>query len=805
VKGNAAVVLPRRTVAGVVVALLAALVAAPVAAATRPAAPVPDGFDDAIVTQAGRIAAMKRSLGAAWPRDAAPGRLLVTYDEPGAAAAASVDPATTLLSATVARVDVVPGTERDTAADLARVPGVRAVEPVRVRKLARVPDDPDYPKQWAHALTGVEQAWDVTVGDPSVQVAVIDSGVLGTHPDLAPNIIEQVDASTGTIVARGTGVDNDPCEVGHGTLVAGVAAAVGGNLTDIAGVAWQAGIVDVTAMSPEGNGCQIFDDGVIAGIAYAVQRPGGPVDVINLSLGGTQDACPTALQAAVDDARAAGVVVVAASGNGELDLPGATSVPASCGGVISVGAVGRDGTHAGYSSTNAHVDVAAPGGDSDAGGFEGFVVTTARNGRTDVVEGTSFASPYVAGLVLLLRAANPALTPDEIEALLEQTAVDAGADGRDPEYGWGVIRADEAMAVAADAAGAAPEPDPAFPVSDEPGDLRVPPRDPSVVRIAPGTGRTEAIPQAVAVSEAIFADGAASHVVLARRDDYADALAGSALGFGFAPLLFTSNTGPLAVETQREIERVLPEGSTVYLLGGQGALPLTLDDELRALGYAPVRLAGGTREETAVVIAAEVGRVVARFGFEPLPVALLATRQNWPDAVSGGALAAFFGLPILLTPVDVLHPATEQALRDLAPELLFVLGGRAAVSDPVFTQAAAASGAETVRLAGPERAATAVAVGQEFVTIARSAGQPDPLAVAVNLRRPDGYAHVLSASPLAGRFTAVYVPVEGETGTVLPDVAVPFVDDLRTDGVLAGDRDVIAEEIGVRLEALLDS
>ncbi|HWB72305.1 MAG TPA: S8 family serine peptidase, partial [Egibacteraceae bacterium] len=719
-------------------------------------------------------------------------------------------PTSARLTPTVTRLVVANGEEDSAAAALRGLPGVVAVEPVRTRRYTAVPDDPFYPSQWAHTLAGVEAAWNHSTGSRTVRVGVLDSGVLGGHPDLADNIVEQVDASTGTVHTTGTNVDNDPCGIGHGTMVSGVLGALGDNATDVAGVNWQVSILDVSLSSPASGCGGPRDDAILAAIDHATSHPDGPVDVINLSFGTHGDACPASYQSAIDAARAAGIVVVAASGNEELDpaLAGSPSVPASCNGVISVGAVGRSGTVAGYSTTNRYVDLAAPGGDSDADGFEGQILTTSRNGRTEPTEGTSFASPYVAGLAALLGAIDATLTPDQIEALLERTAADQGVSGRDPAYGWGLVQAGEAAAAAASGAAVRPpEPDPDFPVGGD-GDGEITPPEPTMLRIAAGSGVTEAISQAAAVSQAVFAEGGAAHAVLARDDDYADALAGSALGFGLGPVLFTTSTGPLAEPTKQELQRVLAPGSPVYLLGGGAALPDTLEGELRALGYEPVRLAGAAREQTAILVADEVRRRLPELGFENLPIAILATRQNWPDAVAAGSLAAWFGIPILLTPASDLHPDTEQALRALAPSLLYGIGGTVAISDTALAQAASAAGTQgnTVRLAGPERTATAVAVASEFEAVLREVFDSQPaFAVAVNLRRADGFAHVLSATAISGAFSAVFVPVEGDAGTILTEPARQYATGLGVDGLAAGDADLIADATVAELEQLLQS
>src|SRR5690606_36101495 len=124
------------------------------------------------------------------------------------------------------------------------------------------------------------------------------------------NIVSQVDAGTGEIVAGST--DNDPCQVGHGTWVAGVVGALGNNATGVAGVNWNVSILDINTADPAVTCAGPTDAGTVAAIAHATEQG---ADVVNLSLGGPGLSCPTALQTVIDQARAAGTVVVAASGN----------------------------------------------------------------------------------------------------------------------------------------------------------------------------------------------------------------------------------------------------------------------------------------------------------------------------------------------------------------------------------------------------------------------------------------------------------------------------------------------------------
>jgi subtilisin family serine protease/putative cell wall-binding protein len=815
----------RRTVAAVVVlCLLAALPAG----AREPAGSEPTGTrdviarhaDDRLLDHGGRAQAHRplggaqahRPLRGAEVRTAEPaalaGALLVTTDSPAAARGlARAQARSQAVAARVVKVHVPPGQEAAAAARLQRQPGVVAVEPVYLRHFAATPNDPDYPRQWAHTLTGIEQAWAHSTGSAGVHVAVVDSGTQGTHPDLRGNLVAQVDVSTGSAGPERLGIDNDSCEFGHGTRVAGVVGAIGNNGINLAGVNWGVSILDLAITSQE-NGCVIPDYAVVAAIDYARQAG---VDVINLSLGAPQSFCPAGLQGAIDDARAAGIAVVAASGNFELDptLAGTPAVPASCNGVISVGAVGPSGTHAAYSTTNEYVDLAAPGGDFETDGFAGLVWLLSHDGGIVPDQGTSYASPYVAGLAALLRAIRPELSPDDLESILERTALDRGESGRDPMYGWGLVQAGPAADWAASGAPVpAPEPDPLFPVGT--GGFEQPPpepRDPELFRISAGTGSTTAVGQAVAVSQSVFPDRGAVHAVITRHDDFADALAGSTLAFGVGPMLFTSSTGPLATASRNELLRVLPQGWRVYLLGGSAALPTTLEDELRSLGYEPVRLWGRTREETAVAVAHEIRRRLPELGHQVPPVAILATRGNWPDAVAAGSIGAFFGLAVLLTPVSFLHPATEEALGTLDVQALYVVGGTAAVSDAAARAAVDAAGISpsfASRLSGPERTATAVAVADELELLyAEILQRPPGYVVGVNVRRADGFAHVLSASTITAAFAGVFVPIEGDRGTILTQPARDYVHGLRIDAVLAGDVDLVAQETGDLLLSLL--
>ena len=757
--------------------------------------------------------------------EAVPGVLLVTTRSAGGieavrgpAGRAAGGARVLRVASRVAQVTVAPGRELAAAEALADEPGIVAVEPARYRHLQRASADPLYSRQWSHQVARVEPAWDLTTGSSSVVVAVIDSGVDARQSDLRGNVREQRSFSGGISRPVSLGSDNRVCGDEHGTHVAGILGARGDDGTGVAGVSWAVSMLDYAVFRPMSGSCgssdiAASDSDIIAAIRTATLAG---ADVVNLSLGGFDRSCSTAYASVVKDARAAGVVVVAAAGNAEQDpaSAGLPFVPASCDGVISVGAVGADGQPASYSVSNEYVDLAAPGGSQRVG--EG-VLSTVGDDQHGFLVGTSMATPYISGVAALLRAREPGLTPDQVEGLLEAGVRDLGAAGRDPQSGWGLVDAGRSLSLAASGARPAPAADPGFPVSAGPPGTVGPPVSPTVdvFRIAAGNGSsTSAVPQAVAMSQEVYRQDEALHAVLARSDDFADALAGSALGLGVGPLLFSGSAGPLPAATRAELLRTLPSGAQVYLLGGTAALPRALEAELTALGLTPVRLEGRTREQTAVAVAVRLDQVLAGIrGADQVAdqrVVLLAHGGNWPDAVAAGSIASYFGLPLLVTPTASLHPSTAAELSRRRPDFVLVLGGPAAVSNATVSAARLAAGIdgsdprrEVTRVGGADRYATAVAIAKVFERVLTAGGASPGCVIAVNLLRGDGYAHVLSASTLAGALGCVVVGAEGPTGARLPTVTADYVRGFEVDGVLAGGRDVLSDAAGQQLRELL--
>jgi len=270
-----------------------------------------------------------------------------------------------------------------------------------------------------------------------------------------------------------------------------------------------------------------------------------------------------------------------------------------------------------------------------------------------------------------------------------------------------------------------------------------------------------ALDEAAEVSRREFAPDSVPWVVLARSEVFADALSGSALAGSVAPILYTPGPAPgdpdpvLHPRTRVEIDRVLPAGGIVYLLGGTGAISDTTSAELGRDGYQVRRLAGGTRVQTSLRVAEEV---VARHG-APAEV-LLARSDDWADAISGGAYAAHAGIPVLLTGRESLDPEVAAFLAGVAPGRRIALGGPGALSDAVV----AAAGAQRVH--GPERTATAVAVARELW--GRRSGSPGDAFVVAPGFAEDGWAAALARVPESARRQAPELLV-GDTGSQAVD------------------------------------
>ncbi|GBR74128.1 putative protease [Candidatus Termititenax aidoneus] len=299
-------------------------------------------------------------------------------------------------------------------------PEVAAAQPVFIYRIQATPDDKKYLNQaWYFDLINAPAGWDITTGSTAVKIAVVDSGV-APHSDLDLDTAGWRDFVTENNLSP---VDPN----GHGTIVAGLAAAIGNNDTGITGLDWNAKILPVRVMNDNGAG----DTTAIAkGIKHAADQG---ADVINMSFGGLSDSLDNALEKACDYAHSKGSILVAAAGNiGGNIYADSIVYPAVYENVLSVGSVNNIGNRSIFSVKNPNV--MAPGEKMFSTDKSGDYSNQSDDGK--YFDGTSFAAPLVSGLMGLLRAQNPTVNPQEAMEIVKKTAKPAGSF---VEYGWGIV------------------------------------------------------------------------------------------------------------------------------------------------------------------------------------------------------------------------------------------------------------------------------------------------------------------------------------------------------------------------------
>ena len=355
------------------------------------------------------------------------------------------------------------------------------VEPNFIHKAFSVPNDPLYINQkWHYEQINMPKAWDRSTGAGTVKVAVIDTGVIMNHPDLQGQLTtDGYDFISSPLNSGdGDGPDSDPSDPGdgrdnfrcpgspslrssfHGTHVAGTVGATGNDSKGVTGVNWNVDIMPIRVLGCYGGESLDIIDGILYAAGLPNSRnvlPDSPADIINLSLGNSSPNIFS--QLAVDQAREAGVIVIAAAGNGALE-GNPINYPAAYSGVVSVGATNPDGNRADYSTYNDDVDVAAPGGfGTEANAtIAGRVLSTFATINPDgsistayeYTSGTSMAAPHVAGVASLMKGIYPDLTPNDFDAalLVGFLTTDYGVPGKDQHFGHGLIDADKALQTA---------------------------------------------------------------------------------------------------------------------------------------------------------------------------------------------------------------------------------------------------------------------------------------------------------------------------------------------------------------------
>lgn len=278
-------------------------------------------------------------------------------------------------------------------------------------------NDPQFSNAWHLNKIQAPVAWDYSKGQ-GITIAILDSGVDGTHPDLANQMIPGYNAVDGSATTSDIN--------GHGTAVAGTAAAASNNAIGVASVAWNAKIMPVR-ITNDSTGYAYWSD-VARGLNWAANNG---ADVANISYGVSNSS--TVTTAAQYMRNKGGLVVVSAMNDG-ID-PGYTDNPY----MISVSATDSNDAKTSWSNYGAFIDVAAPGLN---------ILTTNRGGGYGYWWGTSFSSPTTAGVVALIMAANPNLTPADIEQVLKSSAVKVAGTDFHPYYGYGRVDASAAVQLA---------------------------------------------------------------------------------------------------------------------------------------------------------------------------------------------------------------------------------------------------------------------------------------------------------------------------------------------------------------------
>ena len=319
-------------------------------------------------------------------------------------------------------VQVPPQAEEAVARALAMNPHVKFAEKdMLVESTEFIPDDPRYGQAWHLPKVQASLAWEMATAE-GVTIAILDTGVDASHPDLA-----------GQLVAGWNSVSNneDTADIyGHGTQVAGTAAATTNNSIGVAAIGLSANIMPIRISNRSDGGAYWSD--IARGLTWAADHG---ADVANISYSVTNS---SSVSSAAEYLRSKRGVVVVAAGNDGTD-PGWGDNPA----VISVSATTSSDSKASWSNYGDYIDVSAPG----AG-----IQTTTNGGGYGSVSGTSFASPATAGLIALIMGANPDLSPDEIESILEASADDlVGGSDWHAYYGHGRINAAAAVAMALNA------------------------------------------------------------------------------------------------------------------------------------------------------------------------------------------------------------------------------------------------------------------------------------------------------------------------------------------------------------------
>ncbi|MCP8321691.1 MAG: S8 family serine peptidase [archaeon] len=293
-------------------------------------------------------------------------------------------------------------------------PLIDSVEEDHIISPLIIPNDEYYSSEWHLNKILASEAWDISTGDSNVVIAVLDSGVDPNHPDLSTKLLQGYNFYDNNY--------NTTDVYGHGTKVAGVAAALTNNTIGVSSISWQCSIMPLRVTDTNGYTSYSL---LVKALIYAADR-GAKVAVISFGIFGG-----SALSDAAKYFMDKGGLVVVAGGNDNANHSDPDNPY-----IISVSATTSSDSKASFSSYGPYIDLSAPG----VG-----IYTTIRGGSYGSVSGTSFSAPLTAGLIALIFSANPSLTPTQVEQIIESTTIDLGDQGYDYYYGWGRIDASKAL------------------------------------------------------------------------------------------------------------------------------------------------------------------------------------------------------------------------------------------------------------------------------------------------------------------------------------------------------------------------
>ncbi|MDQ7092367.1 S8 family serine peptidase [Desulfosporosinus sp. PR] len=579
---------------------------------------------------------------------------------------------------------------------LKKTAGVLSVQPVRILKTTTVktmsvnPTDSLYPQQWGLTKIEAQKAWNLGFTGNGITVAVVDTGVDLNHPDLKDNILPGYNAITG--VTGGTTIQDNN---GHGTHVSGIIAAEANGI-GVVGVAYQAKILPVKALTKQGEGT---DDCIADGITWAADHS---AKIINLSLGSDSesDVLKEALQYAADK----GCLIVAAGGNLEDNLT-TISYPAADPLVLAVTATDSNDQIASFSLPGPQAGLAAPGVNIASDYWQ-------NSSGYASLDGTSMASPFVAGAAALVWSAHPDLNAQQVRVALENSARDLGAAGRDNSYGFGRVDAYWAVRFA--------DKSPAF-------------SSPANLDWAGGTvqGGTSTTSVTLTVPARTFGLDPSANVTVS----IGPASDAAAFPSGILPLgdavslqwnssvkkflgLTLSTTG--STPSSNRVGYIFHWSGSRWILTGGGLNAAAISTAVTEPGIYRVgfvlppenhRLAGNDQIQTSL----QISQTEFPYGADTV---LLATADDFSDALSGVPLAYKLHAPILLTPPEQLPAALKTEIQRLAPQKIILLGGTAVISTNIEQQLQSAFSVQ--RLAGVTRFGTAAQIASALGTIGQA-------------------------------------------------------------------------------------